>query len=64
MITPLSISEINKKAGKGQGTGSCPASSIFKTFEFIFLTIPAGQGSVTCTVFGGLQNYDNLSSIK
>ena len=29
MITPLSISEINKKAGKGQGTGSCPASSIF-----------------------------------
>ena len=42
MITPLSISEINKKAGTGQGTGQCPASSFFfKTFEIIFLTIPA-----------------------
>ena len=28
----------------GQGTGPCPAFSIFlKTFEIIFLTIPAGH---------------------
>ena len=28
---------------KGQGTGPCPASSFFVTFEIIFLNIPAGQ---------------------
>lgn len=46
------------EASAGQGTGRCPA------FEVIFLTIPAVLGSVTCTAFSGLQNYDNLSSIK
>ena len=30
--------------GSGQGTGPCPAFAFFlKTFEIIFLTIPAGQ---------------------
>ncbi|OYP64520.1 hypothetical protein CIK98_10670 [Prevotella sp. P2-180] len=35
-----------REAGQGttgQGTGPCPASSFFVTFEIIFLNIPAGQ---------------------
>ena len=34
---------ICKPKFKGQGTGPCPASSFFVTFEIIFLNIPAGQ---------------------